>query len=364
MKPNSFTSLSFIPPTGPGNTHGVSLKVSGFDPRECEEIMQKRPLIYPNVAQFLVEVASDPTKVFRALEVVGFTPPLELRKTAVYTKQYKGRMGNHEALPANLVFLQKTVLFPFGTTGKVGGFLLADGGELPNMFVHGLTELITTSQLAFPKDGHLRWRTSAPRTNKLNGYLIGDKTLKIDPEQLLLDDDVIDMQAIQANGNYALHILTKKGTVFGGIITPEDIRNNRIAINKIRDGVNCILTVPDRFNTKIFYGTNQGIIINDDLLMHTERMKVVDLVVDSENPRLFFRTDEGKIFAIPVNDQYLVKGHPVAIDDVIKPTEQIFSGPAVLNNTGPALLAIDWGKDEHGFIYHKREITIPTHLAA
>jgi hypothetical protein len=316
--------------------------------------------IYPNVAQFLVEVASDPMKAFRALEVIGFTPPEELRKQAVYTRRYK-RMSYKEALPDNLVFLQKTVFFQPKTQTPMTGFLLAQGGELPNIFLHGVAELIKPNDLTFPKDGYLRWRASAPITGKMVGYLLHNNggILKIDPETMGLDSEVVDMQIIQTKGIYALHLLTKKGTVYGGLI--ENLQNNLIDVQQVQTGVNTILTVPHNDQTiKVFYGTDKGIIVNDDLLMNTGNHRVVDLVVDSEEARIFYKTQDGKIFAIPVDNNYSFTGTPIAINDVIKPTEQLFAGPNVRIGNQPALLLIDWDKDEHGHTYQRREITIPS----
>lgn len=319
-------------------------------------------LIYPNVAQFLVEVGNNPMQTFRSTELIGFTPDQGLRGQ-VYTRNYQGKkLAAKDPLPPNLVFIQKTVLFQPepSTQNKLGSFVLANG-DLPPIIAYGINEVVQLDQVTFPYDGHLRWRTSAPNNDKLTGYLTQNGTMKIDPAQFDLDSVAIDMQMVRIAGKYHLHTLTRKGTVYQGVITPENITFNKLPqIKTIRDGVNCILTVPQRNETiMVIYGTDQGLFVNDDRLFGTEKLKVLDLVVDSENPRIFFRTFDGQIYACPVDQTFSVKGNPIKINDVIRPTEQLFAGPAVSINDLPALLAIDWNQDNSGLTYHKRTISVP-----
>jgi hypothetical protein len=319
-------------------------------------------LIYPNVAQFLIDVGNNPMQTFRSTELIGFTPDQGLRGQ-VYTRNYKGKkFSENETLPPNLVFIQKTVLFqpepPMQS--KLGSFVLVNG-DLPAIIAHGITEVIQTAQVTFPYDGHLRWRTSAPHNDKLTGYLTHNATMRIDPTQFDLDSVAIDMQMVRIAGKYHFHTLTRKGTVYHGIINPDDITFNKLPqLKTIRDGVNCILTAPQQNQTiLVIYGTDQGLFVNDDRLFGTEDMKVIDLVVDSENPRIFFRTFDGQIYAMPVDQTFTVKGPPVKINDVIKPSEQLFAGPAVSINNQPALLAIDWNQNNNGLTYDKRTINVP-----
>lgn len=315
---------------------------------------------------FINDVNTNAQRTFRNLAAIGFTYGLGL--TGRTFVQYTGdKATKATVLPEGLTFGLKFVAMKNVDRKNehvLGGFMLTRN-RLDTVVPLALLSAIPTN-IDFPQDSHLRWRTSDSPTKKgtLYGYLVhGVQILEIETDQLGLDSKCVDMQVVFAAGVYNVHLLTEKGTVFETKIKPVDIvTNGRIAkFHKLKDGVTALLTVPQKGEMIAYYGTAQGVYFGNQLVKGTEDLNVSKLVVDSENPRIFARTIDGKIYAIPVDNNFLpIGGKLITIDDKMQTNEDFFAGPAIqINDQTVALLAINWDKQNDGFYYQERAIAIP-----
>lgn len=323
-----------------------------------------------NAINFINNINSNPQQTFRSLAAIGFTP-----KAGLTGKLYTQNYGNKAKTAAlvhtdDIVFGLKFVAMKDVVKNDklIGGFMLVRS-QLTYAPLNIIVPLTLTSAIPadidFPQDGHLRWRTSAPITGGfLYGYLThGDQILVIDPNTLGLDSRCVDIQTVFAAGRYNLSFLTEKGTVYVMQVKTNDVvTNGKLPkIQKLKDNVTTLLTVPHKGEMIAFYGTTNGVYFGNELIKETKDFNVVNLVVDSENPRIFLRTDKGKIFAIPVDNNFMViTGKLIAIDDTMQTNEQLFAGPAVqIDDNTAALLAINWVKQNEGFTYSERTIAVP-----
>jgi hypothetical protein len=325
-----------------------------------------------SIVNFLSRLANDPMTAYREAEVIAVTPNKELYGR-VWLVPFLKELEGLTSLPP-MPYLRKTVVIERKKENKLSTFITASSFFNPSI-AQTLTKVLDPSQMVFPGDGHLRWHTAAPSNGehgKIYGYLTHDEhTLLINPTEL--GSVCLDMQIIYlpASG-YSLHLLTAKGTVYHCTITPRNLedlleQHKDPVFQPITDGVNCLLTIPRRDDSVPILGTDNGILIYGNQLYGTEGMKVRKLAVSSEAPRIFFRTDEGQIFTIPMDRDFTPKGKPPLLigQTDVKTDEQLFAGPYVSINDKSALLLSSWEKVSDArtktveFTYSRQLIELP-----
>jgi len=315
---------------------------------------------------FLSAVNNDPKETFRKLAAFGVNPDQGLNGE-VYTQTY-GDKQKSAIQPDKLSFVLKAVFMgnvELTSDRKVIGSFTLSINRLNPTIPLSLTSSIPAN-IAFPQDGHLRWRTSAPITRgKLFGYLTHDnRVITIDPDNYGLDSDAIDMQVAFAAGRYFVHILTAKGTVYETSIKPVDVITTDtpevLKFRRVKQDITALLTVPRKGELICFYGTRSGVYFGEDMVRDTKGLFISDLVVDSEHPRIFIRTEDNKIYALPVDVNFMLTGKIISINDIMGKNEQLFAGPAVkADQEVVGLLAIAWTQQNQTYQYQERVIAVP-----
>lgn len=313
------------------------------------------------IVSFIANVNQNTKEIFRGLSAIGFTPDLGL-SGKVYT-QFTGDKSRALVKPEGITFgLKFAAMKDHGSQKIVGSFMLTRN-PLDISVPLALTSALP-QDTEFPQDNHLRWRTSAPVIEgKLYGYITsGNQVMEIDPEQFRLDAEATDMQIIYAGGYFHLHLLTARGTVYESRIKPQNVVTNGKLPKpqKLKENVTALLTVPQKGELIAFYGTRNGVYFGDKLIKDTVNMEVSDLVVDSEHPRIFVRTVQGKLYAVPVDVNFLLTtGKLIEINDVMRDGEQLFAGPGVFTpDKQIALLAVNWIPEDNGYHYTERTIAV------
>lgn len=324
----------------------------------------------PNTTiSFIANVNEDAKRTFRKLAAIGFAPNTGLNGQT-FTRFYGDKKSSDLVQPDGLTFgLKFAAMKDMQMNRLVGSFMLvrADSVISPlNLVIPMSITAAIPADIDFPQDGHLRWRTSAPiKKGNLFGFLTTvNQCLEIDTNALKFDSNAIDMQVVYAASYFYVHILTAKGTVYETRLKPNEvITNGRLPnFHKIsRDNVTALLTVPHKGEMIAYFGTAKGIYFGDRIIPETSNLNIVDLVVDSENPRIFARTNDGKIFSIPVDGNFIpTTGKLIAINDIMKQDEQLYAGPGVkVDENMSALLAIQWEQQGNGFSYTERTIALP-----
>lgn len=313
------------------------------------------------IVNFIANVNGQTKDVFRKLAAIGFTPDMGL-SGRIYT-QFTGDKSRALVNPEGITFgLKFAAMKDMGSNKIVGSFMLTRG-PLDLVVPLAITSALPENT-EFPVDNHLRWRTSAPMVEgKLYGYLTnGNQTMEIDPEKFNLDAEAIDMQIVYAGGYFHLHVLTAFGSVYESRIKPQNIVTNGYLPkpHKLKENVTSVLTAPQKGELIAFFGTRNGVYFGNQLIEDTKGLEVADLVVDSENPRIFVRTVQGKIYALPVDLNFLLThGKLIEINDTMQDNEQLFAGPGVFTpDKQIALLAINWIPENDGFHYEERTIAV------
>jgi hypothetical protein len=330
------------------------------------------PIQRLSIANFLSRLEKDPMTAYREAEVIALTPNKELfgRMWLVpFLKDLDG-LPNLPTLP----YLRKTVVFERKKENRLSTFITASSFFHPSLAT-SLTRVLDPERMVFPGDGHLRWHTAAPSNGehgKVYGFLTHDEhTLLINPIEL--KSVCLDMQIIRLpSSNYSLHLLTNSGAVFHSLISPRDIQelneqHQDPIFRQIAEGANCLLTIPRRSESVPILGTDDGIKVYDNQIYGTEGMKVRKLAVNSEAARIFFRTDQGQIFTIPMDKDFTPKGKaPLLIGQTeVKDDEELLAGPYISINEKAALLLASWEKVSDArtktsdFTYSRQLIELP-----
>ncbi len=319
------------------------------------------------IVDFFSLLAADPMTAYREAEVIA-VPPNNGLHGKIWLVPFLKDLGEQAKLPA-LTYLRKTVVIDRKKENRLSTFITANSFFNP-MIARALTEVLDPSRMVFPGDGHLRWHTSAPSNGehgKIYGFLThDDQTLMINPTELgsvTLDMQIIYLPAL----GYSLHLLTEKGSVYHALITPQSISERKDPVfRQLAEGINCLLTIPRRDDSVPILGTDDGIRIYGNQLYGTEGIKVKKLAVSSEAPRIFFRTDQGGIFTIPVDREFTPKGGPLQVGQAdVRTDEQLIAGPHISVNEKAALLLSSWEKvtdpriKTSEFVYSRQLIELP-----
>jgi hypothetical protein len=318
---------------------------------------------------FIDHVHTHALDTFHKIGAIAFLPGCGLNGKVIV--KYSGD-NDDEVIPDLAIYGLKYLAFKDIKIDKlVGSFLLTrkptEMKPLDHVVPLALTSAIPVD-ITFPKDGHRRWHFGAPAIGSLYGYLIhNNQVLEINPNDLNLDGEAIDMQVVFASGYYTISIKTITGMIYEAKVRPDKIFTNGLIpkFDNIKSDVTALLTVPRDGKFAAFYGTKEGIFVGDDLIPYTKDLFVTALDVDSESPRIFATTADGKIFSIPVDERFMLTTKKlIPIDDVMRETEKLFAGPTVLfDKDTVGILAIDFTKVDTGFLYAERMIRIPQILA-
>jgi hypothetical protein len=317
---------------------------------------------HSTIAGMLNQIVDNPVDFFRSVET------LVVENKGLYGAAWIGfvKNGNDATqLPAaDTTYLRKFVVTK-GERYNSNGFILGNN-YVSNTIIAAIFGAIDPAKLETPKDGHLRWTAAAPNTEKLVGYLHHENyTMEINPNTLKFDGPAMDMQCVKVGNNYAMHILTKKGTVYATSVKPQDIFGNIVpSFTKAHEKVTSLLTVPFKNEVAMFLGTENGIFFNNDTIKNTHGQHVTTLVMDSEQNRIYYKTIDNRIFAIGFNDDFQIRTFPTIVNDnvVTENFDWILAGPSLMDDNTPAIMLSTWKKTDDGRQYTHIKKLVPITL--
>lgn len=236
----------------------------------------------------------------REAEVVALSPDSQGEHFALFKPN--GKSSKH---PKGLSELVKVI---FAAAGGLKSLWIFNG-PVPEEKVGNLAEQVFPGSMHLPSCNHAAWRHVAPITGVMHAVLwIGKgKTLTLSPETLGLSGPIRSMQGIfLSNGTLVLHIVCGS-SLYRTLITPGDVSSGRVpAPKEIKDGVNCILTIPGLANFQEFIGKDDGLYANGQRMTETRGMAIKYISAATEIRRVLIRNGIGETWGFQVKDGCII----------------------------------------------------------
>lgn len=246
-------------------------------------------------------------------------------------------------LPANLVYIQRTVMMG---TGFTNSSLIVTNGRMEGLIAHALTTGTRPQHTDFPPDKHIRWQSTAPASkNGVYGYLThGNITIHIPTEEI--GEISEDLHAVKTLEGFTIHTLTQSGKVYRQKLPFETVILQALPeFELVQTDVNCLATLHSNNKVKLLVGTDDGLEDDGEILLATKGKKITHVSLDSEAPLLFFVADE-QLYCISMTYAGELSHEIMSLGATVKENEQILSGPNTRHGDQGVLIA-RWEKHEN-----------------
>lgn len=343
-------------------------KIHGPVPHTLEraETMSRTLTLAPNtILDLLKNIAADPQEFLRKVETIAFEPGKGLHGSA-YVQEFRKDSPDATQIPAALAYLKKFVFFR-NEKGGIDSVIIANK-PLNHAIITALTASIDPEKLQLPADGCGRWQAAAPNSRKVVAYIthnVDEEGSILALDDLKLPDVAIDIQFTRLPEGNVMHVLTRNGQVFKADVRPEHVVMNRVPrMDKVIDNVKALLTVPSNGKVAAYYGTQNGLMFNEDLIIGTSGMDITGISMDSERRRFFFKTADNRICAVNLKEDFRPDSHPIPINDTMGTYQWLLAGPSVVRDQKQGIMLYGFNKSEDGrlFTMTRRVVDLPNTL--